>query len=71
MKILKCSNPKGYSNTNIYFNNPNNADEYIKNNKSKHSNLSNRRKIKLNLLEPRRFRLTQKGNKFLLWERMN
>lgn len=71
MKILKCSYPKGYYNTNIYFNNTKNADEYIKSRKNKYSNLSKRRKIKLNLLEPRRFRLTQKGNKFLLWERMN
>jgi len=80
MKVINCNYPKGYKKTNLSFTNMKFADEYVNSirneffsNKTKidNYNLSKRKQKIMKLSEPKKFILTQKGNKFLLWERMN
>lgn len=81
MKCVKCSKPKGYFCTNLYFSNMESADEYIKSlqdqfllNKARqleHPDLSKRKRKNLMFSKPNKYLLTKVGNKFLLWEQLN
>ena len=80
LKIIKCSHPKGYYCSNLYFSNHNSASEYIKNldreflldkaRKLEHPEISKRIRKNLLFSKPKKYLLTKQGNKYLLWEKM-
>lgn len=78
MKLLKCSKPKRYKKTNLFFDNMNSANQYINNlknnfllNKTKqleHPSLSKKKRKDLFYLKSKKYVLTKIGSKFCLWE---
>jgi hypothetical protein len=79
MIVVGCPNPKGFLKTNIYFSKIKYADEYIeslskefllKKAQSLEMNNSKRKNKLIRFSKPKKYLLTHKGNKYLLWESM-
>lgn len=81
MKLVKCSKPKNYFCTNIYFSNIKSAESYAdvltkdflskKASKLEHPDLSKRVRKNIQFSKPNKYLLTKVGNQYLLWEKMN
>lgn len=81
LHLVKCKKPKGFFCTNLYFFNMNYANDYINSlnqefllKKAKdleHPELSKRKRKNLMFSKPKKYILTQVGNKYLLWEKIN
>ncbi len=78
MKKIKCSKPKGYIKTNIYFESIDSANKYEEHlkkeftlNKAKeleYPKLSKRKKKDISFSKPKKYLLTKVGSSLLLWE---
>ena len=77
MKIVKCSKPKGFYKTNLYFNKEENAEKYnnqmnksflLKKAEALEMNFSKRIKKKVSHSRPKKRILTKVGKKFVVWE---
>ena len=81
MHIVKCSKPKGFRQTNIYFFNPQTADSYINSQSNEFfkekeirlkSPFNSKRKWKDAVFsKPKKYLLTKEGARFRLWEQVN
>ncbi len=77
LRIIKCSSPKGFRNTNLVFTNLNLAQKYteflqndflLERAKKMEFLLSKRKKKNLMFNKPKKYLLTKVGSKLLLWE---
>ena len=77
IKIVKCSKPKGYLTTNLYFDSVESADKYVgtlkdlfllKKAEMLEHPLSIRKKKIIGYAQPKKYLLTEVGSKLLLWE---
>jgi len=80
LKVLKCSKPKGYTPTNLYFTSVKSAEDYTKKitdnfllkkaEMMEHPSLSKRKRKIIKFAQSTKYVLTKKGAEYLLWEKI-